>query len=358
VDNQPFNVDGIALDNIQVVQGTDEPIILTAALPTGEVGTPYGPEPIDTFGGDPPLVWSMPIEFFEEVQGPLGVSGGGVAQNLHGDDVVMDYTLPFSFPFYGVDHTAVKIATDGWINFGPYVGSTWNNSVASLLANTRIAVMWDDLRTDIGTDGTAATRGDIYIDESVPGRVTIRWDAVTRSAGNQPCNFSATLFDDGAIQLNYGAGNTPLTPTVGVSAGVDGEIFLASHDAASNLGDANSLLLDFGKLPPGLSMDSNGVVSGVPTKGGAFQALVVIEDQRVPPRTDSKMIPITILTNVFGDIDQDGDADLDDYALFAFCMEQPPALGECVSTFDVNGNEIMDLEDFAAFQLAFTGPVN
>lgn len=355
VDDQPFDVDGIAVDNIQVVQGTDEPLILTAALPTGEVGTPYGPEQIETIGGDLPLVWSMPIEFFEVGLGPNGVSAGGVAQNLHGDDVFMDYNLPFSFPFYGVHHAAVRIGSDGWINFGPHVGSTWNNSTAALQANVRIAVMWDDLRTDIGTDGTPATRGDIYIDESTPGRVTIRWDAVTRTAGNQPCNFSATLFDDGAIRLDYGSGNTPLTPTVGVSAG-DGRYFLASHDAAANLGDAESLLLDFGKLPPGLTMDANGVVSGTPTKGGSYQALIVIDDQRNPPRTDSKMIPVTVLTNVFGDIDQDGDADLDDYAMFAFCMENPPPLGECVATFDVNGNEIMDLEDFAAFQVAFTGP--
>ena len=57
-----------------------------------------------------------------------------------------------------------------------------------------------------------------------------------------------------------------------------------------------------------------------------------------------------------GDLDGDGDVDIDDFSLFADCMNGPeiPHPPECDDAdFDVDGD--IDLEDFAAFQAAFTG---
>jgi hypothetical protein len=345
-DNNPVESDGLALDNIRVVQGTDDPLIVTSVLPEGTVNEPYPPFQIDTFGGDLPLVWTMPTIFTEESLGAQPFPTGGVAQNWRADDAAFDYTLPFPFPFYGGSYTDLKIATDGWINFGPYVGSTYNNSTAALMANKRIAVMWDDLRTD-------KPGGDIYVDESVPGQVTFRWAAATRNAlGNTPCNFAATLFDDGTIRLDYGSGNTPLTPTVGLSAGDNSRYFLTSYDGAASLGDAASLFLDFSRLPPGMSMDAAGVVSGTPTDAGVFHPLIIIEDQR--GRSDQKVLTITVRSDLFGDFDGDGDIDLVDLGSFVACLEAPAPDGDCLEAFDADGSAIVDLYDFAAFQRAFT----
>jgi hypothetical protein len=346
-DNNSIDVDGIALDNIRVLQGTGEPAITMSSLPPATLAESYGPVQVTTLGGDLPLIWSMPIEFTETDLGTADFMTNGVAQGWQGDDLVFDYTLPFAFPFYGVNHTDIKIATDGWINFGSHVGSTWNNSTVLLQFNTRIAPLWDSLIVD--------ALGDIYIDSTTPEQCTIRWDAVTKS-GSDPVAFAATLFADGRIRFDYGPGNSPISPTVGVSAG-DGDgarYFLAAYDGFASLDQANSVLLDFGKLPPGLNMDTNGIISGTPSKLGDYLPVVKIVDQR--DRTDMRTLPITVLTNVFGDFDQDGDADLDDLTWLVTCLEQTTPSGTCIAVFDTNGNEIVDLADFARFQVSFTGP--
>ena len=48
--------------------------------------------------------------------------------------------------------------------------------------------------------------------------MTFRWVA-TNTANNSLANFAVTLYSSGNIQFYYGAGNTNLTPTVGISAG-------------------------------------------------------------------------------------------------------------------------------------------
>jgi hypothetical protein len=257
--------------------------------------------------------------------------------------VFFDYPLPFTFPFYGEDQTEIRVCLDGWLNFGPHVGSTYNNSEVALAANKRIAVLWDDLRTDQG--------GDIYIDESVAGQITFRWDAVTRS-GSHPCNFSAMLFSDGKIRFDYGSGNNPLTATVGVSAGDTVHYFLSSYDSVPDLGDADSLLIDFSHLPAGLEMDGQGVVSGTPTETGSFKPIFRIEDQS--ERTDEKMIPLLVVEELFGDYNLDGVVDLSDFEAFFGCLADPSPTQQCLDVFDDNGNALVDLWDFTLFQRSYS----
>lgn len=51
-----------------------------------------------------------------------------------------------------------------------------------------------------------------------------------------------------------------------------------------------------------------------------------------------------------GDGDLDGDVDLDDFAIFNFCVEENPA-GVC-GPFDFNDDNVINLLDFAGFQVA------
>ncbi len=341
-DNNPADVDGLSLDNIGVLQGTEDPIIATANLPDGQLGQAFGPFQLSSIGGDAPILWTTPIVFTETSAGTNGFLVGGVAQNWFGDDVTFDYTLPFTFPFYGENHTEVKIAVDGWINFGTFVGSTHNNSAILLRANKRIAPLWDDQDTSVS--------GDIYIDEGTADQVTIRWE--TESSGG-PCNYAATLYSDGKIRFDYGSGNQT-TPNIGVSAGDLDRYFFASYDGVGDLGLANSIWLDFAKLPPGLSADANGLVSGTPTATGTFLPVFRIEDASL--RTDEQAIPITILSGLFGDSDNDGDVDIIDLQQFIVCLEDETPNGACLDTFDGDGNDRVDLFDFGMFQQAYTGP--
>jgi hypothetical protein len=215
-----------------------------------------------------------------------------------------------------------------------------------LAANPRLAVLWDDLRTDRG--------GDVYIDESVPGQVTIRWDAVTRS-GEYPCNFSMTLFDDSRVRYDYGDGNTPITATVGVSSG-DGERYMLSmYDAQPDLGNVNSMLIDFSRLPPGLEMSADGVITGTPLVERTFYPVFHVEDDSA--RIDEKTIPLTVTSGLPGDCDGDGDVDLSDFSTFSVCFGLRSPTAQCPSEdfncADLNGDEWINLTDFSTFSVYF-----
>lgn len=302
-DNFPIPTDGIALDQIRVIQGSGDPLIATESLPDGRVGQTYGPIALLAVGGDPPLEWTLKLSYEEQDLNTSDFMSGGVAQNWNANDGVWDYALPFNFWFYGESHSMVRVGSDGWLNFGPHVGSTWNNSTVLLQFNKRIAPLWDDLRTDQG--------GNIFVDSSSPGRVTFRWAAKTFTGGF-PANFACTLFADGSIRFDYGGGNTGLTPTIGISQSDQVRYLLASYNGTAALTNADSLLIRPLRLPFGLSLAGNGEISGVPTAAGVQEALFEVRDDR--DRTDMRRLSIAILPQVPGDFDDDGDVDGDDFA--------------------------------------------
>ena len=80
-------------------------------------------------------------------------------------------------------------------------------------------------------------------------QVTFRWVA-TNTANSSPANFAVTLYSNGSIQFYYGAGNTNLTPTVGISAG-NGIAYqlLSGYSGQATLTNASSVLYT---LQPGI----------------------------------------------------------------------------------------------------------
>jgi len=327
------------------------PSIMTGALPQGNAYVPYGPEALVAENGTPPLTWSL-VSVSNYVESDLGSSQFapvGVPQAWYGDDIFRVYNLPFAFPFYGTDQTSAYIWSNGFINFGTSTGSSTNNSNTLLIANKRIAPLWDDLRTNVAG-------ADIYIDESVPGQVTVRWDAVTYS-GQHPVDVSAVLFDDGRIQFHYGASNSPVTPTVGVSNGDGIGYTLASHNASGSLANANSLeFTPTSALPDGITLSPSGVISGTPTTWGTYNIMVQVADNE--GRTDQQSLSLTIAPpNADGDFNHDGLIDLVDFAAYQQCHGTVPA-GDCATAFEYLPDGMIDLNDFAVFANQMTGPTN
>ncbi|RLB69862.1 MAG: hypothetical protein DRH04_04500, partial [Deltaproteobacteria bacterium] len=161
------------------------------------------------------------------------------ARGWHSSNYSWDYTLPFTFSFYGTDYTSVKVSSGGFLHFaGPDSTNNYShNSLDELQRNVRIAPLWENITT-YNSDSTF----DIYIDESTADQATITWKGKINVWTGSEVNFSVTLFADGTFRFDYGNGNDDLTPTVGISAG-NGFIYeLASYDGQANLANVNSLL--------------------------------------------------------------------------------------------------------------------
>jgi len=170
--------------------------------------------------------------------GPMPFPSSGTARNFHRSNsyFYLDFatlTNPnFEFPLYGTTYTSVYVTSEGFLQFGTTSGIyDQSNTLEELLQSPRIAPLWDNLST--------AGAGDVYVDDTSSDRLTIRWQA-TNQFDDSDVNMAVTLWDSGQIAFNYGAGNTDLTPTVGISAGDGKNHLLTDLDATSTLTDANT----------------------------------------------------------------------------------------------------------------------
>jgi hypothetical protein len=326
------------------------PLITTTELPDGSVNYPYGPIKLECIEGQPPLTWSMvsDVNYIEDALDACGFAEVGTARGWHFDDGYAIYDLPFPFPFYGEVFSQVRVWSNGFLNFGPIVGSSYNNSNSNLIANARIAPLWDDLRTD-------CSGCDIYIDEAQADQVTIRWSGVTYT-GSHPVNFSVTLGADGRVRFHYGSGNAPVTATVGMSAGDGQRYTLSQYNDLPSLPDANSLLLEQPNLlPPVMQTSADGYISGVPAEVGDFQPVFRVCDSL--GRIDEAVVPLRVTEFSAGDCDFNGDSAIDllDFAALQRCFtgaDNGPIASEC-EVFRADPDADLDLADYEHFRLMF-----
>lgn len=322
------------------------PQITTALLPDAAVDYPYGPVKLDCIEGQPPLTWTMvtDVNYLEECLNACDYAEAGAAQGWQRDDGYWIYQLPFAFPFYGQPQTEVRVWSNGFLNFGPHVGSSYNNSTAGLIDNARIAPLWDDLRTNC--EGC-----DIHIDTTATGQVTFRWSAITYS-GSRPVNFAVTLYADGSIGFDYGAGNDGVTATVGVSAGDGARYTLTRYDGVPTLTYVDSLeLTQPNRLPPAMQVSADGFIGGVPEQIGEFEPVFRVCDSL--GRFDEALIPMRVVEFAAGDcdFDADGAVDLRDFAAFQRCFTgagQGPVADGC-EVFRADPDTDIDLDDYAYF---------
>ena len=92
---------------------------------------------------------------------------GGNKLSLEGDDMGLEYPLPFKFQFFGVDYSKISISTNGYLAFSPEHSVSENQCLPSTQPpNAVIAPFWDDLTISsmagdgiwVGSEGTAPNR--------------------------------------------------------------------------------------------------------------------------------------------------------------------------------------------------------
>lgn len=173
----------------------------------------------------------------ESLQGKEFI-GNGKAQGWQADDRTWQYTLPFEFPFYGKTYNSVYVCSNGYLDFTDGDAS-YQNSIDNLKDRTMIAPYWADLTTN----GNAQPDEDIYIHSPAPDTICFRWVAEDYDTGN-PVNVEAVLHQNGTIAFHYGSGNKNLQPTIAISGGTGQAFFVASHDGAYDLNQAQSQLFE------------------------------------------------------------------------------------------------------------------
>lgn len=121
------------------------------------------------------------------------------------DDGTASIPLTFYFPFYGVNHTALNVCTNGFITFNDVRSAAFNSCLpASSLGGPAIAMFWDDLHLHYGgnnqNDNTVAWRdfGDYIV---------IQYDEIGHYGFPTPPNdhftFECILYSNGGIKLQY-----------------------------------------------------------------------------------------------------------------------------------------------------------
>ncbi len=255
-------------------------VVTASPLPAATLNTPYSVTLVAQ-GGTSPYAWSVAADgtYAENATIPSGWLGQGTAQGWRANDQSWSLSLPWAFPFYGTNYTSVHVCSNGFLDFASSA-TDYGNTDDLLKQNVRIAPLWEDLVT-------SGPGEDIFV-TSTSGYVAIRWQAETYDYFDNgvPVNFEAVLYHDGTIRFNYGAAQSGISATIGISKG-DGKSFtLSSRDNATDI--PSYVSSDFtwqSPLPPGLSLGSAGVLSGTPTALGSYTISTRVTDSGSPPQT-------------------------------------------------------------------------
>lgn len=144
-----------------------------------------------TLGVSVSLIQGDPYLTSEGAAAPL--STGGTPLSLIGDDKLkLNYSLPFMFPFFGVNMSAVNISTNGNLFFSTpptRPGGDADDVPASTVGLTKfkmISGLWDDLRTD-------RPGGDVYVVTPDASRIIFRWQTVTFGDGSAATELPVSL---------------------------------------------------------------------------------------------------------------------------------------------------------------------
>jgi large repetitive protein len=131
---------------------------------------------------------------------PVTVPTGESALSMF-DDAVIPVSLPWAFPFYGVDYTTVHVGDNGGVRFTSGDIDWTNSCLPASWAPPDVAAYWDDLSVDVG--------GAIYAwHDTTAGndRFVISWADIAQYYASAPADgatFQVHLHPSGAIELHF-----------------------------------------------------------------------------------------------------------------------------------------------------------
>jgi hypothetical protein len=210
--------------------------------------------------------------FYDETLTEHEFLEGGTAQGWQADDQSWLFQLPFSFPFFGQEYDSVYVCSNGYLDFTDS-SPLYLNSQSVLKTRVMIAPLWDDLITN----GAFQQDEDIYVHSPSGDSVCFRWSGESYENGG-PVNVEVILYDDGRIQFNYGAGNSGLSPTIGISGGGGENYNLAAYDGQSDLAEVESALFTPREQSFSIDLDLGWNLISLPLKPGNNQVAQIMGD--------------------------------------------------------------------------------
>lgn len=198
-----------------------------------------------TFGVSVSLLEGDP--YLTSVGSTQPLSTGGTPLSLIGDDKLkLNYALPFAFPFFGVNFSAVNISTNGNLFFS--TPPKRSNGDADDVPASRLGLekfkmisgLWDDLRTD------RRAGDDVYVVTPDASRIIFRWQTVTFGNGTAPTelpvSFEIELRSNGTILTRYAVCQQSssadiIARVVGIAAAEPEAYVITSHTAEGTLID-------------------------------------------------------------------------------------------------------------------------
>jgi hypothetical protein len=196
--------------------GHTEVISIPVSVPRH--GDPTGPDAYGYYAyvSDDTLYRQCPrYDWFE-------LNGIGTQVTGTGSDFTTTVTLPFTFRYYGVDYTQVRLSTDGWIAFGSGTQTLPANYPLphNDVVNCMVAAFWMDLFASSGETGKL-----LYY-QAPDQRFIIEWYNVGhRASTTKKETFQIILYNpvtyptptgDGEILMLYKDTDDPLENTVGL----------------------------------------------------------------------------------------------------------------------------------------------
>jgi hypothetical protein len=183
---------------------------------------------------------------------------------------ISEYTqtvsLPFTFKYYGINYTQIRISTDGWIAFGSGNQTAPENAPLPSFdnVNSMVAVFWDDLYD------LEIMEGDIfYYADNANHRFIIEWDSIAQNTvGSEPHRevfqiilldpaYYPTLTGDGEIIFQYKKVEAIESNTIGIenhsqNVGLQ-YVFNNDYDLTAS-GLVNEFAIKFTTQPPSASV--------------------------------------------------------------------------------------------------------
>lgn len=162
-----------------------------------------------------------------------------------GDNVEVLYTLPFTFNFYGGDHTALYLCSNGAIFLFAGNCSTLPDPLDGIFLNGDRAILpyYKNLTTAQNIDGSFG----IFYDTPSPSSVRFRWKGAPVSNTDERVEFQVTITDNGTedtIRFDYGNASlltdTGDGPIVGITTGGPAAVPLNTVYTESILSQANA----------------------------------------------------------------------------------------------------------------------